>query len=293
MLYEEDSGDLRSIKYGQHELLSRIYVAVRDPDWNTAPARITVREMLILPDSFTIRYQAEHREGDIRFTWDGMIVGEADSRLSFAMDGVAQSTFWRNRIGFCVLHPMSCAGRLCSVEHSDGSVTTGRFPVEIAAHQPFLNIRAIAHEITDDLQVVVRFTGETFEMEDQRNWTDASYKTYGTPLDLPRPVEVTAGTHIQQSVRLELSGSSGLDWEAASNTSLQFTVTDEIVGRLPKLGLASASDGQSLTEREIERLRLLNLEHLRAEVHFGRADWGVRIEQAFDEAQRLGIALEM
>ena len=112
----------------------------------------------------------------------------------FSMDGTAHSTYLRNRIGFCVLHPMSCAGKDCVVEHVDGSLTQGVFPAEIAPHQPFRDIRAITHEVTSELQAEVRMEGDTFEMEDQRNWTDASYKTYCTPLDLAFPVEIAAGT---------------------------------------------------------------------------------------------------
>ena len=41
-------------------------------------------------------------------------------------------------------------------------------------------------------------------MEDQRNWTDASFKTYGTPLKNPSPVEVKAGTKISQTFALTL-----------------------------------------------------------------------------------------
>ena len=39
-----------------------------------------------------------------------------------------------------------------------------------------------------------------FEMEDQRNWTDASYKTYGTPLALPFPAEINVGHKINKAV---------------------------------------------------------------------------------------------
>ncbi len=39
-------------------------------------------------------------------------------------------------------------------------------------------------------------------MEDQRNWTDASYKTYSTPLALPFPVEIRAGETVEQTVTL-------------------------------------------------------------------------------------------
>ena len=40
----------------------------------------------------------------------------------------------------------------------------------------------------------VAFDGDIFEMEDQRNWTDASYKIYSTPLRLPFPCRCAAAT---------------------------------------------------------------------------------------------------
>ncbi|HEX8488557.1 MAG TPA: hypothetical protein VF642_08445, partial [Propionibacteriaceae bacterium] len=47
--------------------------------------------------------------------------------------------------------------------------------------------------------------GDVFETEDQRNWTDASFKTYSTPLDLPFPVDVRVGEQVRQSARLSVS----------------------------------------------------------------------------------------
>ena len=60
----------------------------------------------------------------------------------------------------------------------------------MSPHQPFLDIRAIRHEIAPGRALEVRFEGEWFEMEDQRNWSDASFKTYSTPLSraLPAPI---------------------------------------------------------------------------------------------------------
>ena len=58
-------------------------------------------------------------------------------------------------------------------------------------------MRAILHEVTPGVEVEVRMEGETFETEDQRNWSDASFKTYGTPLHLPFPVEVAEGTRVE------------------------------------------------------------------------------------------------
>ena len=67
-------------------------------------------------------------------------------------------------------------------------------------------MRAVSHVVVPGLEAEVRFTGETFEIEDHRNWTDASYKIYGTPLALPFPVEIKQATKVTQSVAITLRG---------------------------------------------------------------------------------------
>ena len=47
---------------------------------------------------------------------------------------------------------------------------------------------------------VVEFEGDLFETEDQRNWTDASFKTYCTPLALGFPHELKEGEELSQRV---------------------------------------------------------------------------------------------
>src|SRR5262249_55471529 len=113
----------------------------------------------------------------------------------------------RARIGLCVLHPIrECAGRTCRVETTDGRVESGAFPASISPHQPFTDLRAIAHEVAPGLWAEVRCEGDAFEMEDHRNWTDASFKPYGPPLRQPYPVEVHEGETVRQCVRLTLQG---------------------------------------------------------------------------------------
>ena len=48
-------------------------------------------------------------------------------------------------------------------------------------------MRAITHSVRPGVRAECRMEGDTFEMEDQRNWSDASYKTYVRPLALPWP----------------------------------------------------------------------------------------------------------
>ena len=91
------------------------------------------------------------------------------------------------------------SGHGVEVSEVGGDVVDTRFPEVIDPVQPIMNIRALTHEVVPGLKVTCSMLGDTFEMEDQRNWTDASYKTYVRPLGLPHPYTLTAET-LEQAV---------------------------------------------------------------------------------------------
>ena len=112
-----EAGDLRYIKYGDKEIIRRIYVAVRDRNWDTVKPVLSNVKMDIKDDSFIITYTVNNIQSDIDFCWQGKIIGKANGTITFSMDGEALSTFWRNRIGFCILHPMEYASTAVSYTH--------------------------------------------------------------------------------------------------------------------------------------------------------------------------------
>jgi hypothetical protein len=293
MLFCPQSGLVRDVRLGSVELLRGIYAAVRNENWGTVPttlSKLTVERRL---DGFRVSFLATCRQRPIDFRWKGVLIGEPDGTLSYAMIGLAHSTFRRNRIGFCVLHPIrECAGRPCTVEHTDDSVQRGEFPQLISPHQPFRDIRSITHEPAPGMSVTVSLEGDVFEMEDQRNWSDASYKTYCTPLSIPFPVEVREGTRIDQRVvmRLEQPG-------AVSTGPRQQSPRDEIIVspgpaiRLPRLGLCTASHGTPLSAKEVARLRALRLDHLRVDVKLSDPDLAGALRRAAGEAASIGARL--
>jgi hypothetical protein len=176
----------------------------------------------------------------------------------------------------------------------DGVLEEGDLPEAIAPHQPFMGMQAISHEVMPGVWAEVRFEGDVFEMEDQRNWTDASFKTYCTPLDLPFPVRITEGSQIRQSIRLSVS--DGVPPTRATGV----TQTEEVVlalrdappVRLPRIGLGSASHGETLTELEVARLRKLDLGHLRVDLWMEEEGWEDVLRAASAEAGALGVGLE-
>lgn len=311
-----EAGDIRYVKLGEREVIRRIYGAVRDRNWGTVPAEITNLSFADSDQAFRITYTATHRRDDIHFVWQAEIVGTADGGLRFSFEGEARSSFLRNRIGLCVLHPLhECVGARVRALHRDGSRSELTFRRIIAENQPmpgFQDLAGLAHEIEPGRWAVLEFAGDVFEAEDQRNWIDASFKTYGTPLSLPRPVEVTAGTRVRQSARLRMGSDRGahLGDEVTSLTllpengassrrllreerPLSIRLGDSVVARLPELGLGMASHGRPLTEREIVRLSRVGLSHLRADLHLTSPRWPEALRRAARDALELGVALEL
>lgn len=292
-----EEGRLRYVKLGRQEVLRQVYVAIRDHNWNTVSPCLSDLTIDSHDNGFHIEYSSAHVQGGIDFYWRGTITGDASGTICFKMDGVARSTFLRNRIGFCVLHPIrECAGEPCVVEHEDGQLSSAFFPYYISPHQPAGEIRAISHEVIPGLRAEVRFEGDIFEMEDQRNWTDASYKTYCTPLRLPYPVEVKKGTRISQSVTLHLKGDLPKDVPQRKTASdiepLTLTLAASPSSQLPRIGLSVASHNQALSEKEIARLRALNLAHLRVDLNLAQPDHLSTLRRAAAEADALGVSIE-
>ncbi len=289
---------------GRHEILRGIYAAVRDRHWGTIPPRLSNLKVDRSDQAFRLAFDVEHRQGEIDFVWRGSVRGGTDGVLTYEFDGQARSSFLRNRIGFCVLHPIrECAGALARQTRVDGTVIEARFPQtiepQLVGQSSFRDMRAVAHEVAPGLWAEVEFDGDVFEMEDQRNWTDASFKTYCTPLALPAPVEIQAGTRIRQSVTLRLAGTIPEEIRPSVETtnekpeSITMTVPDTPTARLPQIGLGMASHGEPLTETEIARLRRLPLTHLRAEVRLSSPDWPSVWRRAGREAGQLGVSLEL
>ena len=83
--------------------------------------------------------------------------------------------------------------------------------------------------------------GDAFEMEDQRNWSDASYKTYIRPLAKPWPYTLAAGNRHEQAVRLAISGPVAAG-AAANAASVEVGIGGETGARLPAIGLGVSAE---------------------------------------------------
>jgi hypothetical protein len=186
-----------------------------------------------------------------------------------------------------------------TIENIDGSSHQAVFPTHIAPQlvvngiiqpvHPFSEMCSLRYSVTPDVQAEIEFAGDIFEMEDQRNWIDASYKTYCTPLRLPWPVEIKKGENVQQSVSLKLRGTLPRITSASAEV-VTIAIGDHKTPLAP-IGLSVASHGEDLSERELERLCKLNLSHLRIDLD-ATSDYQAKLEQATKQARDLAVKLE-
>ena len=143
-----------------------------------------------------------------------------------------------NRTGFIVLHPVDgVAGRPVTDPPRRRRARSGRAsPRRSTRRCPFRDIRALSHEIAPGAWATCTMEGDTFEMEDQRNWSDASYKTYVRPLARPWPYTLPKGEPVAQAVRLAISGDRARGRGRGGARPVRVAIGGES-GRLPAIGL--------------------------------------------------------
>lgn len=236
-----EAGNLRYITVAGKEALRAIAFLVRDRNWGTYNAEISNLSIAQDPDGFEVTYDALCKDAAQALKYSARIEGRPDGSLTFEAKGEALTDFLTNRTGFVVLHALDgVVGQPVRVEHTDGRTIDSRFPEQIDPACPFQDIRALSHEIMPGVTVTCRMEGDAFEMEDHRNWMDASYKTYVRPLALPWPYTIARGEAIDQKVSLKLEGkpAAGAGGAAASGDAATVTIGGRSGAAMPAIGLA-------------------------------------------------------
>lgn len=259
-----DAGNLRWLSIGDVEILRAVQFIVRDRNWGTYGPKIDNLQIEEGDGRFRITYDAVCADAGQRLSYSAVIEGSAE-RISFVVRGRTETDFVTNRTGFVVLHGVEgVAGAPVRVTHTDGRVEDSRFPELIDPMQPFMDIRSLAHEPAPGIRVIVTMTGDAYEMEDQRNWSDASYKTYIRPLAEPWPYELPQGTELDQSVVVEISApaAAGAGRAAAAGGAIEVRLDAAQAGRMPRLGLAVAPADIADALARTDLVRRIRPDHL-------------------------------
>ena len=282
---EFEAGNLRYIRFSGIEMIRAVSFVVRDKNWGTYEPAISDLEIEESEGRFRVAYSAVTKDAAQGFAYEAQITGSADGTLRFAAKGRALDPFLTNRTGFVVLHPASVSGKAATVTETTGRIFETTFPERIDPVQPMMNLRALRHAFAPGATVECRMEGDTFEMEDQRNWTDASYKSYVRPLALPWPYALARGEALDQSVTLTVSGGSP---PAAQDEGIVRVEIGAAAGVTPELGLGLDPDDAAAALANAERLRAVGASHLICHHDPRRGHGRETLARAVEVARALG-----
>lgn len=284
-----ERGHLRYICFAGEEVVRMIYPAVRDEQWGTVIPHIQDEVVHCNDESFLVNYTALYQQEEINFSAKIAITGSHDSLL-FEFKGEAVSSFRKNRIGLCVLHPINtCMGKEVLVTRLDGTAYNASFPSFISPHQPFKDVRKMECVIDAKHCIRLQFEGDVFETEDQCNWTDYSYKTYSTPLEKPFPALIEKGTKIEQSVEVKI-----IEQKTNKNNAATILLSDACEAcPFPSLGYGLSAQSLMLAKSKGDVLKQMPFGHCEQTLDLSLPSWKEELQQVGAVAQSSGIKLAL
>ena len=254
---EFQDGALRYLRYAGQEVVRAISFLARDENWGTHalnPGDVHVEQGA---DRFEVRFTGACGPTGRELHLRASIVGRADGTLEFRATAALEADLLTNRTGFVVLHPLDVSGSPVVVETVDGERRDTRFPEQIDPLQPFRDIRALTTRHSDTLSAEVRLEGDTFEMEDQRNWSDASFKTYVRPLALPWPYTLDKGSTLEQAVTVRVQAHAPVRAGEAASRPARVALGAPTAQPMPQLGIGVRAEHLHDALRHADALRAL------------------------------------
>ncbi len=248
---------IRNVTYQGVQLIDLLYTAIRPWDWST-----------LEPDehSEVVEMHGENCVVTITDSFSGAMQGKTIITLQpggkFSVDYklTGLGRFEINRWGVCFcLHTGDWMGATVKTSESgydliseispqrviDG-VTQGLFPASKAMH----------FVAKDKRSLKVVSTGKVLEAEDQRNWTDNTYKIYSGSLAEPRPFVIEKGVTWHQFVEFEVTVPSNLGTDVTK-------IIAKDVASLPRIGLQFNTEALLPNDDLEKALFILDIDHIR------------------------------
>ncbi len=278
-----DNGAVRYIRYQGVEVLRGIAYLVRDKNWGTTAAVIENLKVRQGKNSFKVSYAASCRDDMQGLRYEAEIEANAKGSLRFTAHATPLTDVLTNRTGFVVLHPLvGVMGEPVEIVHTDGKTEKTRFPKFISPGQPVFEIRSLKHTIMPGVTATVLMEGNKFEMEDHRNWMDASYKTYVCSVLDPWPYTLKEGESFAQSITVTIEGKAKAK---ATKASSVITVSlGGMKGRVPAIGIGVPMNQAAATLEAVDQVVTASPAHLVCQID-GRISGGDAAASAFRALQ--------
>ncbi len=231
----KDNIFLRNIKLNNLEILKMVSFLVRDKNWNNYNPKVLNSEEYKTKNDINFIFDLQYSDKLQKLIVKNKYI-ISESKLTFLSEGLFESDFWTNRIGFNLLLPLKDVIGKDVVITKESKKIKAKFPVAISPDQPFFKFNKIEYNFNKHYDVIIDFKGIDFEMEDQRNWGDASYKIYSGSLLDPFPYKINKGKKFYQEINIYFDKKNtnikNLDkkiYKISEHSSLKF--------KMPKIGI--------------------------------------------------------
>jgi D-apionolactonase len=248
---------IRNIRFEGVQLIDLLYTALRPLDWSTLKADEYSADVQIIGNDCVITVN-EVFAGALSAQAKITISNNNTFSVDYELKGLTEYQVSRWGVCFCLNtadwmrasvvssgNTYSLAQDISPQRVVDG-VIQGLFPASNEMH--FI--------APDKRNLKVVSTGKVLEAEDQRNWTDNTYKIYSGSLSEPFPFLTSAGSIWKQSVNFEVGVPESVNTDATK-------ILVKEIEALPSIGLQFNHDSL-LTPDDLEKaFVLLEIDHLR------------------------------
>ena len=230
----KDNLFLRNIKYKNIEILKLISFLVRDKNWNNYNPEI-IKISTYKTDDY-LNFEFDLRYGNNEKLEVKILLIVKDHSIKLSAKGKFLTDFWTNRIGFNLLLPLDgVVGQKADITNSNSSSELSKFPLNISPNQPMVKFNNLSYQMFDSLDLNIKFSGIHFEMEDQRNWGDASYKIYSGSLLDPFPFKENINSIFHQEIEISVSEKNNSSLKIEDNNFLSDDLSQEL--QMPEIGI--------------------------------------------------------
>lgn len=222
-------GSVRDLRFAGVQLFDAIYAAVRDVAWGTASSVVESHRIDATDDAFVVRAVVRQCNDEVDVRWGVELTGHpGGARIEIEGESLRRQRV--NRAGLALLHPLSHRGATLRGRTADREVV-GELGRAVAPAPLLTGLRSMSVSLLGGGTLDLELSGDDFETEDHRNWMDAGWKTYCTPLDRPHPRTLEQGDRIRQAVEIGVVGPFGPPPELVDVVEI-----GGVVGVVPDIG---------------------------------------------------------
>lgn len=248
---------IRNITYQGCQIIDLLYTAIRPWDWSTLDPDEHNEVIEKSADNCLITITDKYANKLLSITKLNLQAG-GKFHISYELQAAVQYEINRWGVCFC-LNTADWMGASVHSSKSDYTLLSEIEPQRVAdgVIQGLFPAADEFHFVAKDQRSIrVKSIGKVLEAEDQRNWTDNTYKIYSGSLAEARPFKIESSNIWKQQVEFEVS--------AAGTTTIDpAQINVQEISALPRIGVQFNVDS-ILAQDELDRaLTILDIDHLR------------------------------